>query len=75
MRVELNPPVTVPLAQFLLELGEQRLLLCRFVSCAAGTVDEHHAVEKAKAWVQGKTAELPALKQYLDNWGDWSPWP
>jgi predicted PolB exonuclease-like 3'-5' exonuclease len=37
--------------------------------------DEHAAVLKAKAWLESKTAELPALRQYLDNWGDWKPWP
>ena len=36
---------------------------------------EHIAVLRAKEWVQAKAAEMPALKQYLDNWGDWSPWP
>ncbi len=44
----------------------------------AGDIDleqEHIAVLKAKEWMQAKTAELPALKQYLDNWGDWDPWP
>jgi predicted PolB exonuclease-like 3'-5' exonuclease len=37
--------------------------------------DEHIAVLKAKEWLHGKIAELPALRQYLDNWGDWDPWP
>ncbi len=36
---------------------------------------EHAAVQKAKTWLQNKATELPALKQYLDNWGDWEPWP
>ncbi|MCI0639502.1 MAG: 3'-5' exonuclease [Gemmataceae bacterium] len=36
---------------------------------------EHIAVLKAKQWLQGKVAELPGLQQYLDNWGDWNPWP
>jgi predicted PolB exonuclease-like 3'-5' exonuclease len=36
--------------------------------------DEHQAVARAKTWVQEKCAENPALKQYLDNWGDWEPW-
>ena len=50
-------------------------LRTRVLSGELALADEHHAVEKAKAWVQSKTAELPALKQYLDNWGDWAPWP
>jgi 3'-5' exonuclease len=37
--------------------------------------DEHIAVLKAKEWLHGRVAELPALRQYLDNWGDWDPWP
>lgn len=37
--------------------------------------DEHMAVLKAKEWIQNKSSDTPALKQYLDNWGDWNPWP
>jgi 3'-5' exonuclease len=37
--------------------------------------DEHIAVLKAKDWLQSKVTELPALGQYLENWGDWNPWP
>jgi predicted PolB exonuclease-like 3'-5' exonuclease len=36
---------------------------------------EHELVMQAKAWITDKTAEVPALQQYLDNWGDWEPWP
>jgi predicted PolB exonuclease-like 3'-5' exonuclease len=36
---------------------------------------EHIAVMKAKEWVQNKCAEIPALSRYLENWGDWQPWP
>ncbi len=36
---------------------------------------EHVLVMKAKAWIGQKAAQLPALQQYLDNWGDWDPWP
>ena len=36
---------------------------------------EHIAVLKAKEWLQGKVSESAGLKQYLDNWGDWDPWP
>jgi predicted PolB exonuclease-like 3'-5' exonuclease len=35
----------------------------------------HELVETAKAWLVSRTGELPALQQYLDNWGDWKPWP
>jgi predicted PolB exonuclease-like 3'-5' exonuclease len=37
--------------------------------------DEHAAVERAKTWLEAKAAEMPALGQYLANWGDWEPWP
>ena len=37
--------------------------------------DEHVAVLKAKEWITQKATEFPALKGYLDNWGDWNPWP
>ncbi len=31
--------------------------------------------EEAKAWIAAKVEEFPALRQYLDNWGDWRAWP
>jgi predicted PolB exonuclease-like 3'-5' exonuclease len=37
--------------------------------------EEHIAVMRAKDWLMGKTSDLPGLQHYLDNWGDWSPWP
>ena len=36
---------------------------------------EHELVGSAKAWIHDKANELPALGKYLDNWGDWQPWP
>ena len=36
---------------------------------------EHELVTQAKAWITAKVAEVPALQQYLKNWGDWDPWP
>jgi predicted PolB exonuclease-like 3'-5' exonuclease len=40
------------------------------------SLDEEHAkVLAAKAWLESKIAEMPGLRQYLDNWGDWQPWP
>lgn len=36
---------------------------------------EQEAVHRAKEWLKSKTTEFPALTQYLDNWGDWEPWP
>ena len=31
--------------------------------------------EEAKAWIAARIEKLPALQQYLNNWGDWQPWP
>jgi hypothetical protein len=36
---------------------------------------EHQLVNNAKQWITSKVPELPALQRYLDNWGDWEPWP
>jgi 3'-5' exonuclease len=36
---------------------------------------EHVAVLTAKDWLTHKVAEMPVLGRYLDNWGDWNPWP
>ncbi len=36
---------------------------------------EHILVMRAKAWLEQKAGSLPALRQYLDNWRDWDPWP
>jgi predicted PolB exonuclease-like 3'-5' exonuclease len=36
---------------------------------------EHMLVMRAKEWITAKAAELPALRKYLDCWGDWDPWP
>jgi 3'-5' exonuclease len=36
---------------------------------------EHDLVLKGKSFVQCQVEQYPALQQYLDNWGDWNPWP
>jgi 3'-5' exonuclease len=36
---------------------------------------EADRVAKAREYLQSKEEELPGLKQYLANWGDWQPWP
>ncbi|OAI39720.1 hypothetical protein AYO40_05545 [Planctomycetaceae bacterium SCGC AG-212-D15] len=36
---------------------------------------ELELVQSAKAWIEGRVAEIPALQKYLENWGDWQPWP
>src|SRR5207302_1482379 len=32
---------------------------------------EHILVMRARDWIAAKAADLPALRKYLDNWGDW----
>jgi predicted PolB exonuclease-like 3'-5' exonuclease len=36
---------------------------------------EHEVVVRAKAWITERANEMPGLRQYLANWGDWRPWP
>ncbi len=36
---------------------------------------EKEVVDAAKKWMERQVAEIPALAQYLNNWGDWQPWP
>ncbi len=36
---------------------------------------EHDLVESAREWVGGQVAEQPHLQEYLNDWGDWQPWP
>jgi predicted PolB exonuclease-like 3'-5' exonuclease len=36
---------------------------------------EHEVVVHAKTWLQTQITQLPGLNQYLNNWGDWEPWP
>jgi predicted PolB exonuclease-like 3'-5' exonuclease len=36
---------------------------------------EHVLVLRARAWIESRVAQLPALRQYLANWGEWNPWP
>ncbi|MCK5708840.1 MAG: 3'-5' exonuclease [Candidatus Aureabacteria bacterium] len=37
--------------------------------------EEQKIVGFAKEWLQNNLKRYPFLKQYLDNWGDWTPWP
>ncbi|MBO0696784.1 MAG: ribonuclease H-like domain-containing protein [Zavarzinella sp.] len=36
---------------------------------------EAELVAKAKKTLAAQTSDLPGLRQYLDNWTDWQPWP
>jgi len=36
---------------------------------------EQQIVAETKSWLQQQTADQPHLQTYLDNWGDWQPWP
>jgi 3'-5' exonuclease len=37
--------------------------------------EEHQLVLGAKALIQARTAQFPALQQYVDHWEEWNPWP
>ena len=40
------------------------------------TLDEEHSrCRRRKSGCTARVAELPGARQYLDNWGDWDPWP
>ncbi len=40
------------------------------------TLEQEQAlVARTKHWISQKVEEMPALRQYLANWGDWKPWP
>jgi len=36
---------------------------------------EQELVADAKKYVIDNVEKIPALQEYLDNWGDWNPWP
>lgn len=36
---------------------------------------EHEIVAASKTWLTERAADTPGIKNYLDNWGDWNPWP
>lgn len=37
--------------------------------------EEQLRVREAKEWLTRQAADQPHLQRYLDNWGDWQPWP
>jgi predicted PolB exonuclease-like 3'-5' exonuclease len=40
------------------------------------TLEEEAAVvQRAREWLVAKVSEVPSLARYLENWGDWQPWP
>jgi predicted PolB exonuclease-like 3'-5' exonuclease len=51
------------------------LLRTRVLTGELTLEQEHVLVMRARAWIEQKASQLPALRQYLDNWGDWDPWP
>ena len=44
-------------------------------STGTDTGEEHQLTLKAKQFVQDRIAQYPALRQYLEHWGEWNPWP
>ena len=37
--------------------------------------EEHKLVLKAKEFVQARIELYPSLRQYVENWSEWQPWP
>jgi 3'-5' exonuclease len=37
--------------------------------------EEHKLTLMAKEFIQARIEQYPALGQYLENWGEWQPWP
>jgi predicted PolB exonuclease-like 3'-5' exonuclease len=50
-------------------------LRTRVLSGELSLEDEHRAVLCAKEWLGQQVDSHPALQTYLENWGDWQPWP
>jgi predicted PolB exonuclease-like 3'-5' exonuclease len=50
-------------------------LRSRVLTGALSLEMEQEVVIQAKTWLESKVEKLPALQQYLVNWGDWTPWP
>ncbi len=36
---------------------------------------EQEVVGRAKQWLESRATQQPHLRTYLENWGDWAPWP
>jgi predicted PolB exonuclease-like 3'-5' exonuclease len=36
---------------------------------------EQNLVKGAREFIRNSVERIPAMKEYLDNWGDWNPWP
>lgn len=51
------------------------LLRTRVLAGDLSLDDEHQRVVGAKIWLEGRVHAMPALATYLENWGDWDPWP
>ena len=51
------------------------LLRTRVLSGELSLDQEHACVLAAKSWLEANVPAIPALSRYLDNWGDWKPWP
>ena len=50
-------------------------LRTRVLTGELSLTQESELVQAAKAWLQSRVAEVPPLAFYLENWGDWTPWP
>jgi 3'-5' exonuclease len=50
-------------------------LRTRVMAGALSLENEHQLVLKGKEFVRSHVEQYPALQHYLDNWGEWQPWP
>jgi predicted PolB exonuclease-like 3'-5' exonuclease len=50
-------------------------LRTRVVEGQISLAEEKDLVAQAKTWLVTNSADSPALTRYLENWGDWTPWP
>lgn len=51
------------------------LLRSRVMTGELTLEQEHELVAQTREILVAKLPEQPALSLYLDNWGDWNPWP
>ena len=46
-----------------------------FITLIEGSSIDPDIVKSTKNFIEDNQERIPALKEYLANWGDWDPWP
>ena len=50
-------------------------LRSRVVAGVLSLAEEQAIIEETREWLEARAENSPALRKYLDAWGDWrSPW-